>query len=66
MKLATYLAEHNLTQQEFADMIGSSQAGVSLFSSDKRIPGRKFMLEIVKATGGLVMPNDFYSLPAAR
>lgn len=61
MKLDDYLRQNNLTEQAFADLIGTSQATVNRYRNG-RIPEPEAMERIVKATTGAVQPNDFYQL----
>ncbi len=63
MTLERYLAEHKLTQQEFAKRIGYTQSRVSrILSGEMGMPDR-LLKQIYEATDGAVTPNDFL-LPA--
>lgn len=59
MKLADYLNEQNLRQEEFAARLGVEQATVSRYLSGKRMPTRRILEVIVEITSGRVTPNDF-------
>lgn len=61
MKLSAWLAERDVSQKAFADLIGSSQPQVARFAAGTRIPNRETMLRIIAATGGAVEPADFYA-----
>lgn len=63
--LDTWLKASGLTHEQFAKMIGVSQAAVSLYRTGKRQPRRPILRAIAAATGGAVMPNDFVELPDA-
>lgn len=58
-KLATYLADHDLTQSAFAELIGSTQVSVSRWISGQRMP-RPAMIALIKTvTRGAVTADDF-------
>lgn len=57
--LDTWLKASGLTHEQFAKMIGVSQAAVSLYRTGQRLPRRPILRAIATATGGAVMPNDF-------
>lgn len=70
MKLADWLAANQIGHQEFGDMLGNfgdrvprSQATVSRWAADKRMPDKDDLLKIFEATNGDVTPNDFVDLP---
>ncbi len=61
MKLSDYLKEQDLTLSAFAEAVGLDVSTVHRAATGKVIPSRENMNAIVKATGGAVQPNDFYS-----
>lgn len=61
MTLHDYIRQHGLTPLDFAERVGASEHGVAKWVRGERIPGRAMMQRIIKATGGEVTPNDFYS-----
>ncbi len=64
MKLRDWLAKERLSPTEFAKRLGRPQATIARYVSGSRIPEQAIMAEIVEATNGEVVPNDFYDLPA--
>ena len=66
MKLANYLKENKLTQEQFLKKMDSytgksiSQGGLSKYIQSKRTPRKEEMLMIYEASEGAVQPNDFY------
>lgn len=66
MKLADYLAKHQISQTAFARLIEASQVAVSRYASGRRMPGRDRLLKIREATGGEVTANDFVEVGAAE
>lgn len=58
-KLERYLADHDLTQERFAEMIGSTQESVSRWISGQRMPRPSTMARIAAETKGAVTANDF-------
>ena len=61
MKLSDYLKENDLTLSAFAEAVGLDVSTIHRAATGKVIPTRENMDAIVKATGGAVQPNDFYS-----
>ncbi|MGI9501623.1 MAG: helix-turn-helix domain-containing protein [Geminicoccaceae bacterium] len=61
MKLAQYLDKYGLTESAFADEVGCAQQSVNRYKREHRIPPRKVMERIIKATNGQVAPADFYA-----
>ena len=61
MDITTYLKEHNLSQEEFGQLIGVSQGRVSQLIAECK-DGRGIDIEraktIVRATGGEITPHD--------
>lgn len=62
MKLGTWLETNKITQQAFAELIGSSQPQVARFAAGTRIPNPDTMRQIVAVTKGAVDPRDFYAM----
>ena len=61
MKLNTFLTTNGISTERFAKEVGAShRVTVHRWSNGERLPSRKFMPLIVKATGGEVQPEDFY------
>lgn len=60
MKLKDFLKEEKITQEQFAEVIGVSQATVSRWCEGLQIPTPKQMNKILLATKGKVTANDFY------
>ena len=66
MTLFEYLMETGETHQQLADRIGDcSLGGLRKWLRGDRIPQKDQMARIVAATGGKVMPNDFYGYSSA-
>jgi hypothetical protein len=63
MKLADWLIANQVSDDDFAARIETSRQAVWRYKSG-RIPERETMVRIVRATGGLVQPNDFYGVEA--
>lgn len=60
MKLATYLAEAEISLSEFARRIGARNARtVQRYTKHGRVPSGTMMAKIASATGGKVQPGDF-------
>lgn len=53
-QLQAYLAQANLRQSEFADLVGSSQATISKLANGSALPGLELAVRIDRATGGAV------------
>lgn len=65
MKLADWLKMTKTRQYVFATRIGVRASMVSDYCNGRAIPQRpEVVTAIVRETGGLVTPNDFYDLPA--
>lgn len=62
MKLKDWLAKEGLSPTDFARRLKRPQATIARYVNGDRIPEPPIMAEIVDATGGEVMPNDFYDL----
>lgn len=61
MKIKDYIELSGQTQAEFAEIIGVTQAMVSLYISGKKSPRKKTANMIYKATKGAVGFADLYS-----
>ena len=66
MKLTLFLHQHDLTDAEFAALIGASRSLISRYRAGNRIPGKALMVRIYRVTQGAVCPNDFYDLPPLK
>jgi DNA-binding transcriptional regulator YdaS (Cro superfamily) len=60
MTLKEYLRASCQTQSVFAERIGVSLGGLAKWLNGQRIPSARQMKAIVRATHGVVMPNDFF------
>lgn len=61
MKLAEFKKQQNLTDEALAALIGDcTVSGLRKWIAGDRMPRPDQMKRIVSATGGAVMPNDFY------
>ena len=63
MKLEKYLYQVGIKPAEFAARIGVDVSAVTRWMAGTRKPEWKRMPDIVAATGGAVMPNDFLDVP---
>lgn len=64
MKLSEYMRERDLSPDALAAMLGDvSASGVRKWANEERVPRKDQVERIADITGGLVMPNDFYSIP---
>jgi hypothetical protein len=59
MNLREYLQIKNLTQQEFAERAGLSRKTIGLYLNSPVIPRPRYLMQINKATKGLVSEKDF-------
>lgn len=59
MKLATYLETQNLSDVEFASLIGRDRTTVMRLRRGDTKPDWKTLEEISRASNGAVTPNDF-------
>lgn len=64
MTLAEYLRTHDLKAAEFARRVGVSRQNISRWSLGQVLPRPEEMKRIQEATGGQVMPNDFFAAPS--
>ncbi len=66
MDLGEYLRQNEMTQEAFAQRVGTDQASVSRWISGKRFPTRSAIVAIKRATRGMVTANDFASIERAQ
>lgn len=59
MKIKDFLKEEEITQKQFAEMVGCSQGLVAMWCNGM-IPRADMMTKILIATKGKVTANDFY------
>lgn len=59
MKLKDYLQQHQITEIEFAALVGRSRWAVRKWKYGQRVPRANELLAISSATNGAVTPNDF-------
>ncbi len=59
MRLDTYLQKHDLTQEQFAVLVGVTQNAVSQWISGQRCPRPQYLKNIANVTKGRVSANDF-------
>ena len=61
MKLARYILEHNMTQEELAKKLGFCQSYVSQILRGEKPASRNFIARACKLSGGFLEPNDFFT-----
>lgn len=59
--LSAYLRAEGLTEIDFGQRIGVTQAAVNRYRLGHRIPRPAVLRRIAEATGGIVTANDFYT-----
>lgn len=64
MKLRRYLDDQDIPVALFARRIGVSVQALYRYLHGDRLPQRKVMDRIIRATRGKVTPNDFFVSPA--
>ena len=64
MKLSDYLQSNDISQADFARLIGETPQNVFRYK-EGRIPSRKSMRKIARVTEGAVTANDFYEIAEA-
>lgn len=64
--LETWLKKNELSQHQFAKLIGTRAAVVNRYILGQRTPDSSFMAKIFEATKGEVQPNDFYDLKYSK
>lgn len=64
-QLAAYLDNHDITNAEFARLLGVRDSTVFRWATRKRIPTVTWAFAIEKATGGAVRASSWGKAPAA-
>lgn len=59
-RLTDYLKENNLTQTEFAALLGVTQSAVNAWVHGRRIPDARNIVKIRGLTKGFVRPEDWF------
>jgi transcriptional regulator with XRE-family HTH domain len=59
MTLDEYLTQNDLTETEFARLVGCSQGTINKLRNGKTNPTMTMLQAISRATDGAVTPNDF-------
>lgn len=62
MKLGDFLDLHDIPLGDFATQVGTTKATISRVMHGQVVPRRALMVDIHKATGGAVCPNDLMQL----
>ena len=62
MTLKKWLRLYKITSPEFALQTKIARESMWRYSEGQRIPPKKQMLRIYRATNGSVTPNDFYGV----
>lgn len=62
MKFADYLKKENITQEDAAKSLETTQGSISRWVKGDFIPNKETMQKIVAFTNGEVQPNDFYEV----
>lgn len=60
MQLHAYLKLKGMSEKQFADAVGGSEAGVKKWVRRERIPRPDAMRKITEVTDGAVTPGDFF------
>jgi transcriptional regulator with XRE-family HTH domain len=63
MKLAAYLAEHNITDADFGALIGVTRQAIHRYKTGERVPEWPVLAKIKEITSGGVSPDDFLTDP---
>lgn len=63
-KLDEFLGAEPQVARAFAERIGVDPFSVRRYRLGQKIPKPDVMIRIIRASGGQVMPNDFYDIPA--
>ena len=66
MNLKQYIDENQMSYTQFANILGVSAKTIQRYAAENRVPRSDVMALIVQATGGAVMPNDFYDVWTLR
>lgn len=61
MKLKKYLKLAKITQKDFAEQLGVTQASISHWCDGSQLPRQETMRKILVLTGGEVTLADFYN-----
>lgn len=64
MKLLDYLEQNEMTDAEFAELIGVKRQSIYRYRTGERMPEWPIVARIMQVTEGQVTANDF--LPVAR
>jgi len=59
MTLSEYLTSNSKKPSHFADEVGVPASTITRILNGDRRPGLPLLLKILKATNGIVTPNDF-------
>lgn len=62
--LKKYLKNNNITQKDFAELLGVDKMTLWRYVQGTRIPKPKIMQKIFELTKGEVTANDFYGVTA--
>ncbi len=63
MRLEDWLKKEERTVAWFARQIGVPRSTIDRVIREQRSPTHAVMEKIIQATGGEVLPNDFFDLP---
>ena len=61
MKLKVWLAYNDMTQKQFADLVGTTPAVVTHWVRGQHYPRPRFLEKIAEVTDGKVLPKDMIS-----
>jgi len=61
MQLHAYLKLKGMSEKQFAEAVGGSEAGVKKWVRRERIPRPDAMRKITEVTDGAVTPGDFFT-----
>jgi transcriptional regulator with XRE-family HTH domain len=64
VKLGNWLHSQGLTQDAFAEIVGSNKSSVSRWVDGRVVPRREHLLRIAETTAGAVTANDFMDAAA--
>ena len=64
MKLADYLRENEIRDEDFAPLIERDRSYVNRLRNNQVRPSHALMDTISRVTCGQVQPNDFFDLPS--
>lgn len=62
MRLEQWLKDNRQSRAEFARRLGVPRSTIDRILRDRRSPTHAVMEKIIAATGGAVLPNDFFDL----